>query len=704
MTENPQASNEQQNNENQEQANNNNVNNEKTDNENNEKDKKEEPQENPDAKYTSIILLEFAQAENNKNLNEMLSDLIIYKKSKENQEPSLLKTTGSSIKQMLYEKLEKSLIETVFIKNKERCSETIQHLYQWYKNKKGTFDDLKKITSKTYKEKNEVDDLDVYLEKEEERKAMMEKEELEDKSSIEKIYAHRNVDILTKDMLDDYKVKKIDVYKKNKITGKKIMKSYTRIPFNINQSKSTFYSDKNGLNSFTLKKIRAKLLPPTKEQASGGTVEKTFQMPLDKDVFPPLNKETKFSYSFARPSYSYHTMYVENKIIQSKMKLAGEKISEEQMEKKLAEFGKQRAIFKENLINKFELKNVINMYVNTNNFDSPLLEKYKIQKDEPKIEEVEKEEKALINRKRTTISENNPMRNSLNFENSSGLGSVGNRNLKRSQSTILMNNNLNLLNRNSKMEINNVKNLNAETNSIMEKNSVDVKFIQLNMKQQNDLVKEKVLNRHEGSKTPNDAVGNLSFRNSFFKQKLLYNMLCGTKFKKKEKTKGGDGEESESEYHNFYMSAYDFGNIRKIDNFKKFKKIPLSQCKTKLLNSENISGIFGHFKDNFLDLRKTMSSWKKRDADILCNKMIQNKENVENKKTLVDESNKNHEIFNKIRIGNILRKRANSVLSAMVNPDIGIYPQYFLPRSGSFLLQRNDKNATKTKKGKRKRR
>ena len=63
-------------------------------------------------------------------------------------------------------------------------------------------------------------------------------------------------------------------------------------------------------------------------KAEGGITEKTFYSTYNKDTntfFPPLNRETKFSYSFNRPVYNYYSMYAENKIIQSKMKNLAEK-------------------------------------------------------------------------------------------------------------------------------------------------------------------------------------------------------------------------------------------------------------------------------------------------------------------------------------------------------------------------------------------
>ena len=71
-------------------------------------------------------------------------------------------------------------------------------------------------------------------------------------------------------------------------------------------------------------------------------------------------------------------MVVENNIKNSKMKLLSEKRDQEEIKEHLDKFGMKRAKYKEDMNNKYELKSVINMYVNSNEFNSPLLEKYKI--------------------------------------------------------------------------------------------------------------------------------------------------------------------------------------------------------------------------------------------------------------------------------------------------------------------------------------
>ena len=160
---------------------------------------------------------------------------------------------------------------------------------------------------------------------------------------------------------------------------------------------------------------------------------------------------------------------------------------------------------------------------------------------------------------------------------------------------------------------------------------------------------------------------------------MLYNNICGVNFKNEGKMKEIEtGEDSESEYHNFYMSAYDFGNIKKIETYKKIDKKQYNSNSTrnkiKKQTNENINKTFNLNKDNFLNFRKTMSSWKKKDFEKLCNKMSKNKEIITKKNTIWADENTG--IYNR-RIMKIRQKKHNSLINAMLNPiEDSYYPNY----------------------------
>ena len=667
----------------------------------------------------SYFLINYVKKEKDKKLNELLSDLIHFK-----EEKKVLKEKIDALKDTLFENLEKNLIELSFIPNRELRKERLLKLYFWYKKKKETFEDLQKISSKSYKEKDEIDDLDVLNEKEEEKKLNVEEEDILVKinKTLEDFYKHRNKEMLFKDMLEDYKRKNVsNPFEENvennfqKELANKIneemtpeekamyktlsMKSF-KSPSN-NGEISTFYSTRNGQNSFTLNRNLMKT-HSIFDKVEGGAGQKTFYSAFNKTssaFFPPLNRETKFSYSYNRPDYNYYSMYAENKIIQNKMKNLSEKRSAEEIDNKVDIYGYHRSKLKESIINKYEIRDIINMYANTNDFNSPLLEKYKFNTTKNK-----KEKENIFTKGQSKLSslKSDVISKKIEFEKKEKI--VDFRNMKRSQSCAVMN--YNTLTEKKKMEMNNVKNLDFNSKSILEKNKEDIKTIKMRLKQTKEKINSKLLNFQENTANiPYDVIPNLVYKNSLFKEKLLFNNICKANFKKEGKIKDptDTGEDSESEYHNFYMSAYDFGNLKKLENYRKINtktNFYINRNKNKKKINENINKTFNLNRNNYLNFRKTMSSWKKNDFEILCKKIIPNKEVITTKKNINNEENKGM-IYR--RNASVKYLKQNSLLNAMVNPiEIYSYPQYFLPRSGSMLLKRKEQGTKKGKKNKKK--
>ena len=662
-----------------------------------------------DEKDISIFLINFGKKENNKQLDELISDLKYYK-----EQLQKLNEEKEGPKQTLFENLQKNLIELSFITNNQIKNDRLHKLYLWYKNKRELFEDLKQISSKSYKEKNEIDDLDVLIQKEEEKKLYMEEDTSQNNNTLKDFYKHRNKDMLFKDMLNDYKRKKINKENDLNITNKdkkeqiidnnenneninnekKMYKTLSMLSFNKysnNGEMSTFYSTRNGQNSFTLKKDLMNKTQSQFEKVESGMCERTFYSVFNKDnntFFPPLNRETKYSYSFNRPAYNYYSVYAENKIIQNKMQNLAEKRSREEIDKKMNIYGYQKSKLKESIINKYELKDIVNMYANTYDFNSYLLGKYKFNNIKNKKEN---ENNIKVGESRVSDMKNYKKEK---FDLKRNL------NIKRSQSCAVLN--YNSLGEIQKMQTNKIKNMDINTKSILENNKEDIKIIKMKLKQPKEIIKSKLLNiQKKNLKIPDDVIPNLFYKNSLFKQKMLYNNICRTHFKKDEKIKVSTGDDSESEYRNFYMSAYDFTNMKKIDNFRQIKNCnSSSRNKVKNQINENINKTFNLNKDNYLNFRKTMSSWKKNNFEKLFKKIVKNKENTNKKNINLNEENKG--IFNRRKI-NIIQRKQNSLINAMINPieDLS-YPRYFLPRSGSLLLKRNEQNIKKNKRNKRK--
>ena len=623
----------------------------------------------------SKYLIDFCKNKKNKKLDEMLSDLITYKIYKNSNEPF-------NLRQIIFEKLEKMMIEISCLRNEEIRMEKTQKLFLWYKGRIKAFEDIRKIQEKSYKEKDEIDDLEIYNEKELKKKS--EKEDIimnEEEKNVKENLKHRNQDMLYKDMLEDYKVKQI---KDSDITGNrtKSNKELDSFPIKIDKSLyktlssssfknyshigeiTTFYSTKNGKNPFTLKK---KL----------GLEEQTYYS-LNKRRFPKLNRETKFSYSYNRPTYDYNTMIVENNIVNCKLKNLKEKRGKEEINEGLENFGMDKAKFKENIINKYELKKIINMYSNDNQFNSALLKKYKLKR--PIIKKGIKLKK--IGHKKS-IDDNFIKNNEESKENFVIIRNDS----KRSFSQVIKK--FNFINEKPKIDINQIKNIDLNTNSIMEKEKNEIKVIKIKLKQTKDKIKKEYMNIKENySDIPNDIVYNIFNKNPLFKQKFLYDRLCGIKTKKVEiSNKDTERDESESEYHNFYMSAYDFSNLKKLENYEEEKK------KKTRNNEKSIIEAFDSSKDDFLNFRKTMSSWKKNNFEKLYNRIIKNKD----KNEISNFTPESKYISFKRKI-NLKQEKHNSLEYALVNPiENSLYPRLYLPRNGSMLLTRKVKNEKKGK-------
>ena len=645
-------------------------------------------------KNISPFLIIFAFKENNEKLDELISDLILFK---EENAKNISQEIG--FKQTLFYNLEKNLIELCFLMNESKRKDRLIKLYLWYKNKKRMFDDLKKITNKTYKEANEIDDLEVFLQKEEEKKQAMEANGsfLDYDKRIEEIYKHRNKGVLYKEMLNDYKTKKIIIKNilKNKLskndsnlneTEKKLQKTTSFMPPSTVSDKpdiSNFYTTQFGQNLCSLKKDLVKTSSsPFYQIAQGGSSEQSFfcTQGQDKSYFPKINKETKSSYSFNRPPYKYYSINVENKIINSKMRNAAEKRNAEEIDQKLSIYGYQKAKLNESVINKYELKDVIKMYANSNNFDSNMLQKYISKK------KTEKKENEKTIRYRFSNMNLNKIKNEKPINFCKGF--------KKSQSC--SNFIYNYKEEKQKMETDSVRNIDYNTKSIIEKNKEDIKVIKMKLKEPKETIKKKLLNyhrKHNYSKMPNDVMADLFYNSGLYKQKILNNKLCDLSTKKEGKIINSNESvnDSDDENHNFYISMYDFNNLKKIESFKNISRPNNS---TNYKPNDKLNKTFYANRNNFLNFRKTVSYWKKKDFEKLSNK-IKNEENLDNY-TNIKTIKSFHNFHNDINEGmlnkeknNLKQKKHISLLNAMVNPnEESAYPQYFLPRSGSLLLKR----------------
>ena len=744
------------------------------------------------SKYIAPILLNFNIEEKNKKLEEMLSDLEIFRcEYKENQEKNIINSeqdntnTTTSTKLFIFNALEKNLIEISCINNKEIRSNRLNILYLWYKERTKISEDLRKINVKSYKEINEIDEEELLKEKEEkkneENDENKKKENTNKKINYRKLNP-RNEDLIDKKMLDEYQRKLLS---RSLIDNKKWQKTRNdkKIGKSDNQQEkttesatmaktisvtphqdfwagdySTFYSYKNGTNLTTIRNnLNSGSLTCYMDQAKGGEHENTFFPNYNKGTglyFPPLNRETKFSYSYNRPQYNYDTMIIENNIKNNKLKLLSEKRGEEEIKEHLNKYGFKRAKYKEEMNNKYELKSVINMYVNSNEFNSPLLEKYKIkanslQKDKSVFnsnninfnqtmntpiqkftigissftqknetekkkqhsnKEIEELEKALDDNRIELIS---PMRSDED------ISSTGSKKKKIGKSVSQKNVHNKKLFRglNDKIKTNEIKNLDTNTKNILEQNKINK--IKFKIKLPKEKIQSHLINtfQKKSDKIASDAISKLISNDSLFKEKTAFENICSINMNNKlhEKYSADNkslysiskDEDEESGYHNFCLSMYDQGNLKKInDNNSNVNKyfgytnLNKHNLKDSKMQLNQLHRTFHLFKDNFLNLRRTMSDWKKHEYTNLVNEIKKNnKKGGKERDRDRDRDRDNLLRNNSFGFKNIRIKKQNSLLNAMINPkDEFGYSKYFLPRSGSMLLSRIEEPKNKKKK------
>ena len=378
------------------------------------------------SKYISELLFSFNLSEQNVDLDMMISELAKFKKQVHiNREKNKKQSNEPSSMNSLYHFLEKNLFEISYISNKEKRDERIKKLFDWFKKRQKYEEDIRSITMKTYKEKGEIDEQEALL-----SKIKNNKEEIIDDG------IHRNLELINKKMLNEYERKRLrgPSWAVSRLSSSHSLPRYSFLgkdskldtlsmfstpnDFQTNDF-TTLYSSINGTNSFTKKNYDVDITSFI-DKPEGGLLEKDYLAPIFSDnnsFLPSIDKETKYSYSFFRPIYNFNDAFIENKIIESKQKNLAFKRAQEEIKEKVKEFGLNRARYKENLNNKYELKNVINMYVNKNKLSSSLLLKYKI-KEEKEKEKIDINKKIVENLENNNISYTNNKIINLDINNS----------------------------------------------------------------------------------------------------------------------------------------------------------------------------------------------------------------------------------------------------------------------------------------------
>ena len=702
-------------------------------------------------KFVSHLILNFSKKEKSKRFDELISDLEIFKKfysqnhEKIKMESRYNESSLYNTKLLIYNILEKNLIEISCISNKEIRTDKINSLYNWYKDKIKTNEDLRKINEKTYKDINEVVD--------EDNENKKEKDNVQITKSEKELDSHRDVKFFDKNLVNDYQ---------RKILSKVLEKEYKKIQNKINDdidkdlnikdekeltktllslkdhefsgggNYSTFYSFKFGTNTTSFGKCGQTDNDFTyfRETARASSHENNFFPNFNKATktyYPPIVGETKFSYSYNRPEYNFKNMVYENKILNSKIKLLAEKRTQEEIKSQIEILGKLRAKYKEDVNNKYEIRDVVGMYSKLHDFASPILQKYKLRpsKSMNDLKENKKitaknifKEKSNIKNKDANIGIRQIIRNKNgNFETEDKTTSkkkehkIPNEFEQLSISPI-KEDNKNII---TKLKPMNLQNDRKIFSGILDKIKVDsiknidnkklleplkLTKVKIKLKINKEKVQNNMLNniRKLTSRPHPEIITNLMNTDTLFQANKNYEILCDIKKRTpsveinnkldNNNTIGSRDEDEEDNYTNFCLSLYGQGNLKKLNqNRNQNNNIPQSTNTLTRIKYNQMHKTYDLNKDNFLNLRRTLSDWKKTECITLLNELTKNKtpkvEEEKNKKSIL--------------------KRQHSVLNAIINPgDKFEFSQYFLPRTGSMLLNRkveeNKKGKTKGKK------
>ena len=334
------------------------------------------PEENINFDQTLKKLEEVKSQSNFKELTFLCQEMINFIKIKQ-QMLDLHLPFDKERPKFLYQISQKTmrlLIEAIYMENKEKQRLKIVKIYNWYFDKVKRDKDLKKISERTEKE--------WYQEEEEEpiKQEPVKNEEIKKHRSF--IYGYESAN------------KRLLEFNTKKISNPKKISKITFGDENIN-----FYGKSIGYNTMTnFKPINDINLPNYISTSQNSTKYGTFynkgkskpEINTGTDWFSKtgldFKKEVKESYSYIRPPYEYEFLLLENKILQQKQKDLAEKRNLEGLEETINEWGFRKSFYHGAVNEKSEMKNMIEKY-------KDLLKKKKIEDDLKKQEEEEKRRK-----------------------------------------------------------------------------------------------------------------------------------------------------------------------------------------------------------------------------------------------------------------------------------------------------------------------
>ena len=645
-------------------------------------------------------------------------------------------------KLLLYSILEKNMIEVSCVTNKEIRTEKINTLYNWYKDRTKVNEVLRNINEKTYKDINEIDEEEPENQNQEDKVEPIKNDRETDPHRNEKFFDKKLVNnyrrkILSKRLEEKYNKIQIkandDIDKELNIKDEnylaKTLLSLKDHEFSGGGNYSTFYSYKFGTNTTSFGKFHQTEndIIPFRETAKAGKHENNFFPNFNKTTktyYPPIVSETKFSYSYNRPEYNFKNMVYENKILKSKTKLLAEKRTHEEIQSQIEMMGKMRAKYKEDVNYKYEVRDVVDMYSKLNDFVSPILQKYKLKpsksmndlKENKKItaKNIFKERPSIKNKDTNTGIRQIIRNKNANIETEDKINS---KKSSRKTSTEfeqmlsispIKEDNKNIM---TKIKPNKVQNERKIFSGILDKIKVDsIKNIEnkklieplkltklkIKMKINKENIQNRMLNKVKKitSRPHPEIITNLMTTDTLFQAHKNYETLCSIKKRTpsveinhkldNNNINASLEEDEEDNYNNFCLSLYGGGNLKKLNKNRNQNKIlPPSINTVTRIKYNQMHKTYDLNKDNYLNLRKTLSDWKKAECLTLLNELTKNKTTK-----IEEEKNKKSNL-----------RRQYSVLNAIINPrDKFEFSQFFLPRTGSMLLTKKAEDNKKPKK------
>ena len=544
-----------------------------------------------------------------KKVDELISDLEKYKKEVQEYIKYRKNIPHYKFRKTILKQIELNLIQIGEMKNKEKRDESINKLYKWYKNKLNFYYTLCRMNKRSYLKDDENFDMTKYnLAKKKEKENADGDNEMKHRTVITYKKIHYYIEEFRKHQLKD---------KKGRNNGNKSVEMrpmYKRM--------KNIFSKTNDLSKYYTKIIDIK-------KADVGNFDKNIP-----------KYEIKGPYSIERPKYNIVSLQVEKKINALKNKYLAEKRSQDEINKKVDNFGKNRAIYKSNINKNLEIKKVIKEFKSFQNFES-----LTNTKNNSTIEI-----KNNNNFGKDINNKNNEQKKNMRRINKINLNNIKNMNNNNLLITSLPNNN-NKTNDDSR----NIKTI--RNKFLINKQSEDYS---VNSKEEENINKEKIINincefpKLESNSTllltkkeQNDTTMKNIAIDPVFRTKRITSKLCSLKNKS-----NSDIINRESKYflsNTKYMSAaniYDmviepYVGAKNIHNYTK----------------QN----FSVRNNNFLKIKKNFGSFKKEEFLKL--------------KTFINEKEHN----------DTLNKTA--LYTAFIDPKINvIYPNFYLPRNNGYNL------------------